>query len=371
MKTNLPPISLFINYLSSLTDQRGIIEHCLFSTSDLKEGYCLDDNARALQACLRLPQTQQIKNLSSIYLKFILSAKTTDGFHNDLGANYEWKNDSGTHESFGRAMSALGEAASTSTNPQQQLTAAFLFDEMSLLAPKELSARTIAQLVIGFSHRIVLENKFPSLAELLGLRKKLEKKQFPNPTQFNPQKLKELADTLVSIYQKNSDYKKWQWFENTISYDNGRLPFSLLKAYTSTGKEEYKKVALESLDFLLNQTFDEKNNCFSFPGNSGWISREGKRSVFAQQPIEAGSTTEACCLAYQISKKKEYRDFAQKAFFWYFGQNLLHLPLVNQETYGILDGLESWGVNQNQGAESIITFLIGYLAIKETLSLSP
>jgi len=364
---SLPPIELFINQLVSMTDQHGILEHCIFSTPDLKEGYSLDDNARALQVILRLPKNEvKAKELSSTYLKFILSARTANGFHNDLEQNFIWKNDDGIHESFGRAMAALGETASTSGNPQQQLTAAYVFDEMSsLITPsviKSLSPRTIAQLIIAFSHRISFDNKFPSLINLLSLRKKLDNKIFFNNQKYCLQTLKELAENLISIYKKNSD-KNWRWFEPIISYDNGRMPLSLFYAFQSTNQENYKKAGLESLDFLLFQTFNKKNDCFSFPGNKGWIVKGNKKTVFAQQPIEAGSTIEACIKAYQLSKKKEYFDFAKKAFSWYSGQNLLQLPLINKDQGGIYDGLEKWGINQNQGAESIITFLIGYLDI--------
>jgi len=42
----LPPFSLA--HIKRLTDDTGIIQHANFGIPNLKEGYCLDDNARAL-----------------------------------------------------------------------------------------------------------------------------------------------------------------------------------------------------------------------------------------------------------------------------------------------------------------------------------
>lgn len=365
---NFPPLGIFIDYLASITDEHGVLEHCIFSTPDLKEGYSIDDNARALQVIIRISSKEEkIKRLASIYLKFILSARTKNGFHNHLNQNFIWKKDDGVHEAFGRAMTALAETANLSNNPQQQLTASYLFDEMSSLITssklKKLSARTIAHLVTAFTHRISFEQNFPSLVKTLNLRKKLDGKVSVDNQKRNEGLLKELSENLLSIYQEASD-KNWKWFEPIISYDNGRLPFALLSAFESTNQKNCLNAGLESLDFLLFQTYDKKNDCFSFPGNKGWIVKGGKKVIFAQQPIEAGSTVEVCAMAYQLTQKREYLEFAKKAISWYSGQNLLQIPLINENTGGIHDGLEEWGINQNQGAESIITFLIASLETK-------
>ncbi|PIV10814.1 glycosyltransferase, partial [Candidatus Roizmanbacteria bacterium CG03_land_8_20_14_0_80_35_26] len=41
-----------LDHLYRMTDIVGIAEHCLIATPDLREGYCVDDNARALQVAL-------------------------------------------------------------------------------------------------------------------------------------------------------------------------------------------------------------------------------------------------------------------------------------------------------------------------------
>jgi hypothetical protein len=51
-------------------------------------------------------------------------------------------------------------------------------------------------------------------------------------------------------------------------------------------------------------------------------------------------------------------------------QNDLQLPVYDPETKGCRDGLEHYGVNKNQGAESTLAYLISHLAVTETAAVS-
>lgn len=78
-----------LDHLYRMTDIVGIAEHCLIATPDLREGYCVDDNARALQVALRLKE----EKLVDIYLKFLVSAAGEYGFKNDMNQNLVWENE--------------------------------------------------------------------------------------------------------------------------------------------------------------------------------------------------------------------------------------------------------------------------------------
>ncbi len=43
---DLPAVNLF--HIRNLTDDTGMIQHAIFNIPNRKEGYCIDDNARAL-----------------------------------------------------------------------------------------------------------------------------------------------------------------------------------------------------------------------------------------------------------------------------------------------------------------------------------
>ncbi|TRZ51656.1 hypothetical protein D4R99_04070 [bacterium] len=352
-----------------MTDSIGILEHCIFSTPDRMEGYSTDDNARALQVVLRLNKSaseEYIKKYSSIYLQFLLSARSPQGFHQDLNADLTWKDDAGVEEGFGRAMAALGEAAITAPSPDQQLAAVFVFDQQALLIKKVRQNRAMSQAITALSHRMKFETTAPELVPLLLMRKKL-KGNMSVKLPINMQaEVVHLADTLAASYLNHSS-QSWNWYEDILSYDNGRLPLGMLYAYQESKDKKYLKIALESLDFLLAQTYDRVKDCFSFPGYRGWFHKGKKKALFGQQPIEAGSTVEVCTFAYEVTRQKKYLDFAVKALEWYNGRNILKINMLNTVTGGVKDGLEKWGVNPNEGAESILSFALASLAFKKAI----
>ena len=339
-------------HVERMTDSIGMLEHCVLSKPDHNEGYSTDDNARALQVILRLNKSSSdahLQKYSSIYLQFLLSASSPLGFHQDLNADLTWKNDAGVGEGFGRAMAALGEAAITAPITDERAAAISMFDRQASLIKKVKYIRVMAQLIPALSHRIQFKTTLPKLVTLLR------------------SKLVHLADGLAASYASHST-RSWNWYEDVLSYDNGRLPLGVLYAYRVSGDKKYLKIALKSLDFLLAQTYDTTKDCFSFPGNQGWFVKDGKKALFAQQPIEAGSTVEACAFAYEITHKKEYLDYAFKALEWYKGKNILGMNMIDKSTGGVKDGLEEWGVNHNEGAESILSYALACLALKKATS---
>lgn len=106
----LPPFSLA--HINRLTDDTGIIQHAKFGIPNLKEGYCLDDNARALLMVLmayRQMKDIQAIELTPIYLSYIHYLQNKDGtFRNFLGFNRSFLDEIGSEDSFGRTIWALG-----------------------------------------------------------------------------------------------------------------------------------------------------------------------------------------------------------------------------------------------------------------------
>lgn len=354
-------------HVEKLTDNIGMLEHCIFSVPDRIEGYSTDDNARALQVVLRINKSkpdEYINKYASIYLQFLFSARSPQGFHQDLNADFTWKDDAGIGEGFGRTMAALGEATLFAPTINQKLAAAFVFDQQVSLIKKLEQNRAIAQVITALAHRLKFESCTPDLVPELVMRKKL-KGDMPIdlPVDLRVELIR-LADKLVASYQSHST-PQWCWYEDTLLYDNGRLPLGMLLAHRETKNKEYLKIALESLDFLLEQTYDISKDCFSFPGYRGWFPKNRIKALYGQQPIEAGSTVEVCALAYEITREKRYLDFAEKALSWYSGQNIMGINLINTETGGIMDGIEEWGVNPNEGAESILSYVLACMALNK------
>ncbi|OGV96016.1 hypothetical protein A2W24_03040 [Microgenomates group bacterium RBG_16_45_19] len=347
-----------LDHLYRMTDMVGIAEHCLIATPDLREGYCVDDNARALQVALRLKE----EKLVDIYLKFLVSAAGKYSYKNDLNQNLVWENES-IGENFGRAMAGLADTIKLGLRDDQKLTGMFLFDQYVKYIEKVESLRSKAWLIYGLLVRDQCSSKLGSVLENY-IKVKISKKKIGQMSKYDFKKMAIiLSDELITSYEKNSDIS-WRWFEDKITYDIGRLPWALFWAYSVFGNIKYLNIAKESLDLLLEQIYDKKLDCFSFPGYRGWFEKNGKKALFVQQPIEAGSVVEACTEAFSVTKEKKYLDWAQKALDWYHGRNILGARMVDQNTGGVYDGLEEKGINLNQGAESLLSYLLARLSVQ-------
>jgi hypothetical protein len=169
-----------------------------------------------------------------------------------------------------------------------------------------------------------------------------------------------LGGKLLSLYQATAN-ESWPWFETYMTYDNAVLCQGLLHTGQDIGQPEMKDVSLKTLEWLVRiQTAPEGH--FVPVGTNGW-QRDGHRSRYDQQPVEAHSMTSACLAAYAATEDEKWHQEARRAFDWFLGRNDLGMPLYDYTTGGCFDGLSPDGVNLNQGAESTISFLLALLAI--------
>jgi hypothetical protein len=93
-------------------------------------------------------------------------------------------------------------------------------------------------------------------------------------------------------------------------------------------------------------------------GSSGTFAEGAERARFDQQPIEACATISACLEAYRLTQEEHWREEADRIFKWFLGANDLQVPLYDASTGGCRDGLHPDRVNENQGAESTLSFLM-------------
>ena len=174
------------------------------------------------------------------------------------------------------------------------------------------------------------------------------------------EQLKRLTNVLTKHYENNSD-ENWQWFEQLLAYDNAILPLALLHSAEILNDDKIREVAIKSMDFLTGITL--KDGYLSIVGNKKWYKRNGENSKFAQQPLDAMAMVLMFHQAYHLTKDKSYLEQLFTSFMWFLGDNDLRMSLYDFETKGCCDGLESDGVNRNQGAESSLAYIISYLAV--------
>lgn len=336
----LPPFSL--DHIKRMTDDTGIIQHAKFGIPNLKEGYCLDDNARALLMALMAYRQKKDKlalDLAPIYLSYIHYMQNKDGtFRNFLSFNRNFLDEVGSEDSFGRTIWALGYLLDNAPNDAYYQTGKLVFFNALPNFEKLESIRGIAITILGISYYLKKNPSDESMKERLRI----------------------LAGKLIIHYEANSS-PEWRWFEPTLTYDNGILPLALLHSAKRLNDDKIKEIALESMNFLTETTL--KDGYLSIIGNEKWYQKECVRSVFAQQPIDALAMVLMYHQAFHLTRDKDYLTKLFSSFMWFMGENDLRMNLFDFETKGCCDGFEKDGVNRNQGAESSLAYLISHLTV--------
>jgi glycosyltransferase involved in cell wall biosynthesis len=338
----LPPFSLA--HIKRLTDDTGIIQHAKFGIPNLKEGYCLDDNARALLMVLMAYKQKKdllALELSPIYLSYIHYMQNKDGrFRNFLSFNRNFLDEVGSEDSFGRTIWALGYLLGNAPNDAYYQTGRLVFFSAAPNFEKLQSIRSVANTMIGISYYLRSNPSDDGMTE----------------------RLRKMAYVLIKHFEANCT-DKWKWFEPLLAYDNGMLPLSLLHSAEMLNDDKVKEVALVTMNFLTAVTM--KDGYLSVIGNREWYKKGGERSLFAQQPIDALAMVLMYHQAFHLTNDKQYLNQLYTSFMWFLGENDLRMSLYDFETKGCCDGFENDGVNRNQGAESSLAYLISHLTVLE------
>ncbi len=329
--------SINCTWLQDMTDDTGILQHAKSTIADRREGYTTDDNARALLATLRYHELRDgEKNLELVrtYLSFLLYVQKEDGrLHNYIGYDHSFLDKVGSDDSLGRVLWACGYSQDTSIPEDIRIAAKEIFDKSLIWALKSSSPRAKAFAIIGLYHYAKAD-----------------------PEDKNPQQnVIQLADQLCELYRQTYS-PTWQWFEPYLTYANPRLSHALLRAYQTTGKRDYLRIAEKTLKFLAAN--DIVNGIYQPVGNQSWYERGGKKALYDQQPLEASCMVEAASIAFQVTGKKMYSKMARTAFAWFLGKNTNGVMVYNPNTGGTFDGITARGLNQNQGAESGLSYLL-------------
>jgi hypothetical protein len=138
------------------------------------------------------------------------------------------------------------------------------------------------------------------------------------------------------------------------------LPHALLLSGSVLDRADMRGAGLEALQWLASVQRSEDGH-FVPVGCWGFYPRGAAPSRFDQQPLEAQAMVLAALDAHKISGDALWVEEAHRAFGWFLGRNDLRLSLYDPTTGGCRDGLLVDRVNQNQGAESTLAFLLSLL----------
>ena len=345
------PPEMRIDHFLSMCDDTGLFQHAVHSVPDRSHGYCVDDNARALLlACaLNNPGEERLPEvLTARFAAFVQHAWNPDirRFRNFMGFNRRWLENSGSEDSHGRTLWALGVCALTDANLSRRTWAASLFAEAMATAEQLRSPRAWAFVLLGLDAycSAVAEDVRAAALRLL------------------------LADRLISIFGA-VETADWVWFEEGLAYDNARLPQALILTGMATKNPIYLEAGLRSLRWLVGQQTSATGQ-FRPVGTAGFGQTRRPPQAFDQQPLEAAATIAACLVAWRADHDVEWKAEAARVFAWFLGSNDLSVSLVDLETGSCRDGLHPDRPNENRGGESVVSYLLGLSEIRQIARLS-
>jgi glycosyltransferase involved in cell wall biosynthesis len=347
----LPELKL--DHLFRMSDSTGIFQHASFTVPNFVEGYCTDDNARALVLSVMLHKlghgSPQLCAQAAAYAAFLNYAfdRQNGRFRNFMSFERRWLEDVGSEDCQGHALWALGLCVSQAGQGSYQMLAAQLFEQALPVAAEFSSPRAWAFTLIGIDEYL---------------------RRFGGDRRAN-----HIRDTLTTrLMQSYGDTAndEWHWFEEVASYANAKLPHALILSGRCMNNSTLLDTGLKSLRWLVKvQTSGA--GAFRPVGSNGFFRRGQERAQFDQQPIEAQATISACIEAYHATGDMFWVAEARRAFEWFLGRNDLGLALYDAGTGGCRDGLHVDRLSQNQGAESTLAFLLSLAemqALQNTLT---
>ncbi|HWW61996.1 MAG TPA: glycosyl transferase family 1, partial [Thermoanaerobaculia bacterium] len=171
-----------------------------------------------------------------------------------------------------------------------------------------------------------------------------------------------IAERLLGLFRR-TDQPDWPWCEPRVTYCNARLPQALIATASWTGDPAMAATGLRSLEWLttIQRTPD---GYFAPIGTKGFFERGMTAAVFDQQPVDACATVSACMHAFQTTGDHRWAEHARRAFTWFLGQNQLQQALYDPSSGGCRDALHVDRVNENQGAESTLSFLLALMDMR-------
>jgi glycosyltransferase involved in cell wall biosynthesis len=338
-----------IGHFLSLCDSTGILQHAVHSVPDRTHGYCVDDNARALlltSALATLGGEHLSATIIARFAAFIQHAwnPRTRRFRNFMSYERRWLEESGSEDSHGRTLWALAECARQDIDPSRRRWAAELFKTALPVVEGFLSPRAWAFTLLALDAYDKLGGEDDFVRRLR----------------------KQLADKLIFRFSETQT-DDWLWFEDRLAYDNARLPQALIQTGLATRTQSYLDVGLRSLRWLMSIQTTPAGH-FRPVGTMGFGHARQKPEAFDQQPVEASATISACLAASGADNSPEWPEGARRAFAWFLGENDLQTSLIDPSTGSCSDGLHPNRTNENKGAESVLSYLLGLVEIGQMKS---
>ncbi|HEY2779020.1 MAG TPA: glycosyltransferase, partial [Gaiellaceae bacterium] len=256
--------SLRTDHLLTLVDDVGVVQHAHGIIPNRNSGYCVDDVARLAVVSLALAErgNEQVWT-ASLYrsLAFLRAAAGDGGMRNFMSYDRRWLDDPHIGDHVGRSIWALGDILATAWIPAVVRPAGDLLTQLIGTLTVDVSLRTAAYTVLGLS-RMDSDRLEPAAHELLA----------------------RLVEQLGDAHERTAS-DDWCWFEETLTYDNARLPQALLSGANALGRGDLAERSLDSLRWLGNECGLDGDH-LRLPGHLGRRRGEPAPGAGDEQPID-------------------------------------------------------------------------------------
>jgi hypothetical protein len=328
---------IVLDHLDRMTDSTGLIQHAIYNVPRRESGYTTDDNARALRLCTQLwghHQEERMLSRVTTYLSFLEYARSSSGgFHNFMSYDRRWLDAEGCGDCQGQAVRSLAEVFGSTLPDGYRALARELIDSVLPMLADLRSLRAQAYVVLAWGHLWAAEVKDIEPLENIAWQ---------------------AAKRLVECYER-SRRPDWPWFESRLTYANAVLPHALFLAGRRWPMESFLETAAASFEFLDRATTVE--GVFWPIGSNGWHPHGEEKARYDQQPVEAVTMVDAALAGFNSLHEKKYLATFRQAHGWFRGENSLRQPVGDIRAGTCCDGLQTSGMNCNQGAESTLAFL--------------
>lgn len=336
-------IARLLQHTKNMIGPYGLYQHATKQTPLLSEGYCTDDNARALQMLLHLKKQAEpsahegIERLIAVCWKFIVDAEEKPGiYYNFRSAQGTWLIHGRSDDMYARLFRALASVRTHDLDQGRQQHA-------QQILPPLIDTLTTLTAPRAWAEVLLAVTEFPA-AEQPAYRGLVVKG----------------VHILRELWQANAS-AEWPWFEPVMTYANALLPHGLLRAMPLTDQQDIRTMLEQSADLLISATMTD--TLFTPIGSNGWYTKGGQPSRDNQQPIEAGLTFDFF-LDYQAHEVLNEATLLAP-YLWLYGKNTHQFSLVDPKQGYCRDGLLAAGPNLNCGAESLLAYLWAEVRLKQ------
>ncbi|MBX6748148.1 MAG: glycosyltransferase [Micromonosporaceae bacterium] len=330
-----------LDHLARLVDPGGIIQFAHGDVPDRASGSCVDDVARlgivtaGIVTAGLVPQAERAHRWLDLTVDFLRDAVGPGGLRNMRDLDGTWRDEPHLGDHVGRAIWGLG-VISASAAPQAA-RAGQLLRELLVFVPALTTPRSLAYALLGLA-------------------------RVARPSREHRDVLAEAARRLDAM---RATAPGWNWYEDELTYDNARLPQSLIAAGAALGDHAMVRRAVARLDWYLGQVgLTGPHPVLRCVGNH-W--RRSGEPVLAdegdEQPLDAAAVVEALAEAWLVTRTPRYARLAHRSRAWFHGLNRAGRALYDPASGGCHDGLKAHDVNPNMGAESTLAFHQAHLAL--------